>query len=94
MSFIQKSEELLQKWCHGWAERWYERNGIEHIRRFRDESPTDQELEQYLQRQIENMKYEDEKIAKIRNEEFWIGQAAAMRALREECKRIRHLHEE
>lgn len=89
MSFIQKPEEILLEWRKdGWADRWYKEYGIEPMQRARKEGPSDEELEQYLQKQIEGIKYEDPKIAKIRNEEFWIEQVAAMRAFREECERI------
>lgn len=94
MSFIQKSEEMLIEWRKdGWAQRWYKEYGIEPISQARKESPSDEELEQYLQKQIEGIKYEHPKIAKVRNEEFWSQQIAAMRAFREECERICRLHD-
>lgn len=51
----------------------------------------DQELVELLKKWIDNIKYEDEKIAKVRKEEYRIVQAAAMRALRKEAERICHL---
>jgi hypothetical protein len=54
--------------------------------------PIDRELEQLLKKNIELIKFEDEKIAKVRNDAFWLYQIAGMRALREGSKRIYDLY--
>lgn len=86
---VAKSEEILLKWWQDKRiEAWYKQNGIEPIKRLGQEMPNDQELEELLNAKIEGIKYEDEKTAKVRNEDFWLYQMAAMRALREEATRF------
>lgn len=57
------------------------------------ELPTDDELDKLLKQWLEGIKYEDERIAKARNKEFWLGQAAAFRAVRKELERICQLND-
>lgn len=91
---VAKSEEIVLKWRQSkWFEKWYEQNGIEPIKKLWQEMPNDQELEELLRAKIDGLRYEEEKIAKVRNEEYWLFQIAAMRALREEAKRICELVE-
>ena len=93
-AFIAKSEEILLKWQKSrWADKWYDEYGIEPIEKVKSEIPDDEALGGLLRDHIQAIKYEDEKIAEVRNEEFWIIQIAAMRALREEAIRISNLHE-
>lgn len=89
-----KSEEILLKWRqNGWADRWYESYGIEPVKKVMQEIPNDRDLESLLHQMLERAKNEDEKIAKRYNEEWWTYQLAAMRAWREEAKRIYGLHQ-
>jgi hypothetical protein len=59
----------------GWlGSRWYAEYGAEPARRWKQELPGDQELEELLKKWIDKIEYEDEKIAKVRNEEYRIVQ--------------------
>lgn len=89
MSFIEKSEEILLKWREdAWANRWYKEYGIGPIRRLRRGLPSDPEIERMLEKWLEETKREYKKADQARVEEFWFGQAAAFRALREETERV------
>lgn len=92
-SLIAKSEEILLRWRQNkGVERWYRENGIEPFKRILREMPSDQALEELLNEKIEDIKYEDEQLQKVYNEQFWLYQIAAMKALREEAQRILALH--
>lgn len=73
-------------------EAWYEQNGLEPFKRLVQELPNDQELKKLLKKKIEEIKFEDEKIAKFYDQEWWIYQIGAMRAVREEAMRICNIH--
>jgi hypothetical protein len=93
VSFKAKSEEIMLKWREGKCfEAWYEQNGLEPFKRLVQEMPSDDQLQDLLMKKIEGIKFEDEKIAKVYNQEWWIYQIAGMRALREEAMRICNLH--
>jgi len=87
---IAKSEEIRLRWGKdGWSmEKWYEQNGIDPIREMAKGYPNDQELEKMLKKEIEDMKNKDKKITKLYNEDFWLYQMAAMRALREDARKF------